>query len=92
MLPDFDTMEMANMLDCFEVIETTADTRKRISNMTDNEVIKLLLEVDRSIRAGFTYGIYFQEWSVGTDILRQRGYGYLTPSELNQLAEERNIQ
>ena len=80
------------MLDCFEVTETTADTRTRLSNKTDNELIKLLLKVDHSIRAGFDHAIYYQEWSVGTDILRQRGYGYLRPSDLKAIAEERNIQ
>lgn len=79
------------MLDCFEVVETTADTRKRLSNKTDNELIRILVDVDRSIRAGFDYAIYYQEWSVGTDILRLRGYGYLRPSDLRGLAEERNL-
>ena len=60
------------MLDTFEVTEATADTRKRLSNKTDNELIKLLLDVDHSIRQGWDHAIYYQEWSVGTDILRQR--------------------
>jgi hypothetical protein len=79
------------MLDCFEVVETTADTRKRLSNKTDNELIKILVDIDRSIRTGFDYAIYYQEWSVGTDILRLRGYGYLRPSDLKALAKERNL-
>lgn len=80
------------MLDCFEVVETTADTRKRLSNKTDNELIRILIDVDRSIRQGWDYAIYYQEWSVGTDILRLRGYGYLSPSDLKAIAKERNIQ
>ena len=80
------------MLDCFEVVETTADTRTRLSNKTDNELIKILIDIDASIRAGFDHAIYFQEWSVGTDILRKRGYGYLSPTDLKAIAEERNIQ
>lgn len=75
-----------------EVIETTADTRRRLSEKTDNELIKLLVSVDKSIHEGFEHAIYFQEWSVGTDILRLRGYGYLSPRDIRTLAEERNLQ
>lgn len=79
------------MLDCFTVTETTADTRKRLSEKTDNELIKILISIDRSIREGWDYPIYYQEWSVGTDIMRIRGYGYLSPNDLKALAEKRNL-
>lgn len=68
-----------------EVVETTADTRKRLSKKTDKELMELLMSVDRSIREGWDHAIYFQEWSVGTDILRQRGYGYLSPNDIVEL-------
>ena len=74
-----------------QVTETTGDTRRRLSEKTDNELIKLLVSVDKSIREGFEHAIYFQEWSVGTDILRLRGYGYLTPKDVRTLAEERHL-
>lgn len=80
------------MIDIIEVCECTADTRKRLSEKTDVELIKLLLSVDHSIREGWEHAIYYQEWSVGTDILHQRGYGYLSPSDLKAIAKERNIQ
>lgn len=68
-----------------EVVETTADTRKRLSNKTDKELMELLISVDNSIKEGWDHAIYFQEWSVGTDILRQRGYGYLSPNDIVEL-------
>ena len=78
-------------MNTFEITEATADTRKRLSNKTDNELIKFLIDVERSIHAGFEYAIYYQEWSVGIDILRLRGYGFLSPSDLKALAKERNL-
>ena len=68
-----------------QIVETTADTRTRLSNKTTPELIKFLLDVDSSIRAGFEHAIYFQEWSVGSDILRKRGYEILGPSDLYNL-------
>lgn len=70
-----------------EVTETTADTRKRLSNLTDVELVKYLQDVDQSIKAGFEHAIYFQEWSVGSDILRLRGYEILGPSDIDKIAE-----
>lgn len=79
-------------MNTFEVTEATADTRKRLSNMTDVELIKFLIGVETSIHAGFEYAIYYQEWSVGSDILRKRGYEILGPSDLRILAKDLNIE
>ena len=68
-----------------EVVETTADTRKRLSNLTTAELIKYLQDVDKSIKSGFEHAIYFQEWSVGVDILRLRGYIILSPKDLEEI-------
>lgn len=68
-----------------EIIETTTDTRTRLSNKTTKELIDYLINVDRSIKAGCEHAIYFQEWSVGSDILRKRGYEILGPSDLYNL-------
>lgn len=68
-----------------EVVETTANTRTRLSNKTTRELIDYLIDVDQSIKAGFEHAIYFQEWSVGTDILRQRGYTILKTQDLYDL-------
>lgn len=68
-----------------DTIETTADTRKRLSNKTDKELFKILIEADRDIQNGRHFASTYQEWSVGTDILRQRGYGYLSPKDIVEL-------
>lgn len=68
-----------------EVTESTADTRRRLNKKTDKELINYLIDVDQSIKAGFEHGIYFQEWSVGSDILRSRGYEILGPSDIYNL-------
>lgn len=68
-----------------EVVETTADTRTRLSNKTTKELIDYLIGVDKSIKAGFENAIYFQEWSVGSDILRKRGYEIHGPSDIYNL-------
>ena len=68
-----------------EVIETTADTRTRLSNKTTKELVDYLIGVDKSIKAGFENAIYFQEWSVGSDILRKCGYEILGPSDIYNL-------
>ena len=75
-----------------EVVETTADTRTRLSEKTTSELIKFMLDVDQSIRAGFEHAIYFQEWSVGCDVLRKRGFVILGPSDLEKLAKDLNIR
>lgn len=75
-----------------QVVETTADTRKRLSELTTVELIRYLKSVDQSIKAGFEHAIYFQEWSVGSDILRKRGYEILGPSNLYKLAEDLEVQ
>lgn len=68
-----------------EVVETTADTRTRLSNKTTKELVDYLIGVDKSIKAGFENAIYFQEWSVGSDILRKRGYKIHRPSDIYNL-------
>ena len=68
-----------------EVVETTADTRTRLSNKTTKELVDYLIGVDKSIKAGFENAIYFQEWSVGSDILRKRGYKIHGPSDIYNL-------
>lgn len=68
-----------------EVVETTADTRTRLSNKSTKELVDYLIGVDKSIKAGFENTIYFQEWSVGSDILRKRGYKIHRPSDIYNL-------
>ena len=68
-----------------EVVETTADTRTRLNNKTTKELIDYLIGVDKSIKAGSENAIYFQEWSVGSDILRMRGYEIHGPSDIYNL-------
>ena len=68
-----------------EVIETTADTRTRLSNKSTKELVDYLIGVDKSIKAGSENAIYFQEWSVGSDILRKRGYKIHGPSDIYNL-------
>ena len=70
-----------------EVCETTADTRTRLNNKTTKELVDYLQNVENSIKSGFEHTIYFQEWSVGCDILRKRGYTILKPSDLKQIKE-----
>lgn len=73
-----------NMID-FELLRTDRDIRSELIQKTDTELIKHLKSVDQSIKAGFEYASYFQEWSIGTDILRKRGYEILGPSDLYNL-------
>lgn len=73
-----------NMID-FELLRTDRDIRSKLIQKTDTELIKHLQSVDKSIKAGFEYASYFQEWSIGTDILRERGYEILGPSDLYNL-------
>ena len=68
-----------------EVVETTADTRTHLSNKTTRELVDYLIGVDQSIKAGFEHAIYFQEWSMGCEILRKRGHTILGPSDLYNL-------
>ena len=71
-----------------EVIETTKETRKKLEKLTDKELIKKMIDVDQSIRAGFPHNIYYQEYSVGMDILRKRGFKIYTKEELYKLGSE----
>lgn len=75
-------MDLHEPFGILEVVETTADTRTRLSNKATKELVYYLIGVDKSIKAGFENAIYFQEWSVGSDILRKRGYKILGPSDL----------
>lgn len=68
-----------------DTIETTAETRKRLSKLTDKRLFELLIDVDRSIKDGRHFASFYQEWSVGIDILYKRGYGYLTPSGIQEV-------
>ena len=68
-----------------EVTETTRDTRKRLEAKSDIELAEFLMDVDHSIRAGFEHAIYFQEWSVGTDILKRRGYEIYQTSDVAEI-------
>jgi len=68
-----------------EVTETTKETKNRLNKKDDQELIDFMINVDQSIKAGFEHAIYFQEWSVGSDILRKRGYEILGPSDLYNL-------
>lgn len=68
-----------------EVVETTRETRDRLNKKDDQELIKFMIDVDQSIKAGFEHAIYFQEWSVGHDILRSRGYEIFTTEDLYNL-------
>lgn len=68
-----------------ETVEKTRETRERLNSKTDQELIQYLISVDESIKAGFEHAIYFQEWSVGTDILKSRGYKILGPKDLYNL-------
>ena len=59
--------------------------RDSLSNKTTKELVNYLIGVDKSIKAGFENAIYFQEWSVGSDILRKRGYKIHRPSDIYNL-------
>lgn len=73
------------MYEAFQTCESTKETKKRLEQKTDKELINFLIDVDNSIKCGFTYDIYYQEYSVGTDILRKRGYRFYTTEELKKL-------
>lgn len=68
-----------------ETVEKTNETRKRLNMKNDQELIAYLIDVDKSIKAGFEHAIYFQEWSVGTSILKNRGYEILRTTDLYNL-------
>ena len=78
-------MDLHKPFGILEIVETTADTRTRLSNKTTKELVNYLIGVDKSIKAGFENAIYFQEWSVGSDILRKRGYKIHRPSDIYNL-------
>ena len=76
-----------NMID-FELLRTDRDVRSELMEKTDLELIEHLQSIDQSIKAGFEYASYFQEWSIGTDILRKRGYEVLRTDDIYKLAKE----
>ena len=78
-------MDLHKPFGILEIVETTTDTRTRLSNKTTKELVDYLIGVDKSIKAGFENAIYFQEWSVGSDILRKRGYEIHGPSDIYNL-------
>lgn len=80
-----------NMID-FELMRTDRDVRSELIEKTDVELIKHLQSVDQSIKAGFEYASYFQEWSIGTDILRKRGYEILRTDDIHQLAKDLEVR
>jgi len=80
-----------NMID-FELMRTDRDVRSKLIEKTDVELVKHLQDVDQSIKAGFEYASYFQEWSVGTDILRRRGYKIITTDDIHQLAKDLEME
>jgi len=76
----------------FELMRTDRDVRSKLIEKTDVELVKHLQDVDQSIKAGFEYASYFQEWSVGTDILRRRGYKIITTDDIHQLAKDLEME
>ena len=68
-----------------EITESTSETRKRLEAKSDVELVKFLIKVDKSIKSGMEYAIYFQEWSVGTDILKNRGYEIYSTSDVVEI-------
>lgn len=73
------------MTKILEVCENTCETRKKLEKKSDEEIISILKNVDRSIKNGNEFAIDYQRWSVGSDILRKRGYEILSPSDLYKL-------
>lgn len=71
-----------------ETMETTKETRQKLEKLNNKELIKKMIDVDQSIRAGFPHNIYYQEYSVGMDILRKRGFEIYTKEELYKLGDE----
>ena len=71
-----------------EVVESTKETRKKLEKMSDKELIEKMIDVDQSIKAGFPHNIYYQEYSVGMDILRKRGLEINTRKELYKIRGE----
>lgn len=57
-----------------QIVEDVQETQKRLESMNDEELIKLLRSIDRSIKNGESKFIYYQEWSVGSIILKKRNY------------------
>lgn len=57
-----------------QIVEDVKETYKRLENMSDKKLIDFLQSVDRSIKNDKNKFIYYQEWSVGTDVLKKRGY------------------
>ena len=80
-----------NMID-FELLRSDRDVRSDLMEKTDVELIKHIQSVDQSIKAGFEYASYFREWSIGTDILRRRGYDIVTTDDIYQLAKDLEVK
>jgi hypothetical protein len=80
-----------HMID-FELLRSDRDVRSELMEKTDVELIKHLQSIDQSIKAGFEYAVYFQEWSIGTDILRKRGYEILRTDDIHQLAKDLEVR
>ena len=76
----------------FELLRNDREVRSELIEKTDVELIRHLQSVDRSIKAGFQYNAYFQEWSIGTDILRKRGYDIVTTDDIHQLAKDLEVR
>ena len=74
-----------------EFVECAADTHKRLSNKPSAELINYLIGVARSIRSGHTNSIYYQEWSVGIDLLRRRGFVITCVDDLKDITKGLNI-
>lgn len=73
------------MTKILEVCESTRETRKKLEKKSDEEIINILKDVDQSIKNGNEFAIDYQRWSVGSDILRKRGYEIFGPSDLYNL-------
>lgn len=69
----------------YDLGKSDKEVRAKLEKKTDTELIKHLQNVDQSIKSGFEYASYFQEWSIGTDILRKRGYEVLRTKDIYEL-------
>ena len=75
-----------------DIAKNDRDVRSQLIEKTDVELIRHLQSVDQNIKAGFEYASYFQEWSIGTDILRKRGYKIVTTDDIHQLAKDLEVR
>ena len=74
----------SKMID-FDLSRNDNEVRKELMKKSDEELIRKMQDVDQSIKAGFPYASYFQEWSIGIDILRQRGYNITRTNDIYNL-------